>query len=45
MGMPGVGVGGGGGRMKWVKEVNCMMMDGNCTFGGEHYALYTDVRF
>lgn len=30
-------------RMKWVKGVNCMVMDGNKTLGREHAAVYMDV--
>ena len=26
------------GGLKWVKRVNCMVTDGNSTFGGEHNA-------
>ena len=31
------------GRVKWVKRVNCMGMNGNSTFGGE-YVVYTEFE-
>ena len=34
----------GGGRAKWVKGVNCMVTDGNYTFGGEHAMVYAEVK-
>lgn len=27
-----------------VKEVNCMTMNGNFTFGSEHAVVYTEVK-
>lgn len=35
---------GGGGRAKWVKEVNCKVTNGNQTCGGEHAVVYGDVE-
>lgn len=29
---------------KMGKGVICIVMDGNQTFGGEHYIIYTDVE-
>lgn len=29
---------------KQVKEVNCMVMDGNQTFSGDHFVVHTDVE-
>lgn len=33
-----------GGKVKWVKGINCMMMDRNQTFGGECIIEYTDIQ-
>ena len=30
-------------RVKWVKMINCMVIDGNSIFGGEHVLGYTEV--
>ena len=30
--------------MKWVKGINCMVMDGNQTCGGDHFVVYTGVK-
>lgn len=30
------------GRVKWLKRVKYMLMNGNWAFGGEHYIVYTD---
>ena len=32
------------GWAKWVKGINYMVMDGNFTFGGGHFAMYMDVE-
>lgn len=34
------GRGRGGGRAKWVKGINCTVMEGNDTSGGEHTEEY-----
>lgn len=34
---------GGRGRTKWVKGVNCMLMDGNKTLDGEHAEVCMDI--
>ena len=31
-------------RAKWVREVNCMVMNGNKIFGGKHTLVYTEVE-
>ena len=33
-----------GGRMKWVKGINCMVMNRNQVFGSEHTAVYAEVE-
>lgn len=33
-----------GGKRECVKRVNYMMMDGNYTFGGDHFLMYTDDK-
>ena len=35
---------GGEGRVKWVKEINGMVMDGNQTFTGELTVVHTEVK-
>ena len=30
-------------RMKWIKGVNFVVMDGNKTLGCEHAAVYMDI--
>lgn len=32
------------GCAKWVKGINCMVMEGNQTFGGDHFVVYTHVK-
>lgn len=34
----------GGGRVKWVKVVNCMVTNGSQIFGGENAVVYTYVK-
>ena len=34
----------GGGKVKRMKEVNCMGRDGDKVFGGEHIEIYTEVK-
>ena len=31
-------------REKWVKEVNCIVMDGNSIFGGTYVVMYTEIE-
>ena len=31
------------GRVAWVKGVNCIVIDRNKIFGGEHIVVYTEV--
>ena len=35
---------GSGGRVKWVKGVDRMVMGGNQTCGGDHFVVYKDVK-
>lgn len=34
----------GWGTAKWVKAVNCMVMDGNSTSGGKYTVVNTEVE-
>ena len=34
----------GGSGPKGLKGVNCIVTDGNQTFGGEYFEMYTDVK-
>ena len=35
----------GGERVKGIKGHMCMVMDGNQTFGREHNAVYTEIKY
>ena len=39
-----LGVEGAQERAKWVKEINCIVMNRNEIFGGEHTVWYTEVE-
>lgn len=32
------------GWVKWVKVGNCVVMDCDETYGGDHFVIYTDVK-
>ena len=33
-----------GGCAKWMKGVKCKVVDGNQTFGGDHFVMNTDIK-
>lgn len=32
------------GRVKWIQGINCMVMEGNSSFGHEHAIVYTEIE-